>query len=57
MIKDKSAEENIHQLINKININLDKAERPLGDTEAPIQTMSATSSTNQTNLITSLSTA
>jgi plastocyanin len=57
MIKDKSAEENIQQLINKININLDKAERLLGDTESPVQTTSATSSTNQTNLITSSYTA
>jgi plastocyanin len=56
-IKDKSPEENIQQLINKININLDKAEPLLAGTELPIQTTSATSSANQTNLTTSSSTA
>jgi plastocyanin len=50
-IKDKSPDENIQQLINKININLDQAERLLADTESLVQTTSATTSANQTNTI------
>ena len=55
MIKDKAHVDNIQQLINKININLDKAERLLSN-ELPIQTItSAVSSANQTNLTTNSS--
>ncbi|MGC2383371.1 MAG: hypothetical protein WA631_09730, partial [Nitrososphaeraceae archaeon] len=47
--------ENIQQLINKININLDKAESLLAN-ELPTQTItSATSSASQTNLTTNSS--
>jgi plastocyanin len=57
MIKDKAPVDNIQQLINKININLDKAERLLSN-ELPIQTItSAVSSANQTNLSTNSSSA
>jgi plastocyanin len=55
MIRDKLSEENIQQLINKININLDKAEPLLADAKSPIQTTSRTSSASQTNLTTSSS--
>lgn len=50
MIKNKAPIENIQQLINKININLDKAESLLAN-EIPTQTItSATSSASKTNL-------
>ena len=50
MIRDKSPEGAVQQLVNKININLDNAERLLADTQSPIETTSASRSANQTNL-------
>lgn len=53
MIKDKPPQENIQQLINKININLDKAQTLLAGTELPVQRMPTTSSiANHTNVTT-----
>ena len=52
VIKDKSPIENIQQLINNINLNLNKAESLLAN-ESPIQTIESETSTataaNQTN--------
>jgi len=56
MIKDKSSQENIQQLINKINLNLDKAQTLLAGTELPVQRMPSTSSTtNHSNMTTNSS--
>ena len=56
MIKDKSPQENIQQLIDKININLDKAQTLLAGTELPVQRLPTISSTtNHANITTTSS--
>ena len=56
MIKDKSPQENIQQLIDKININLDKVKTLLAGTELPVQRLPTISSTtNHANITTTSS--
>jgi plastocyanin len=56
MIKDKSPQDNVQQLIDKININLDKAQTLLAGRELPVQRLHTISSTtNHTNITTTSS--
>ena len=55
MIKEKSPQENIQQLIDKININLDKARTLLAGTELPVQRLPTISSTTNHTKITTTS--
>lgn len=57
MIKDKSPQESVQQLIDKIKVNLDKAQTLLAGTELPVQRLATTSSAvNHTNTISNSST-